>query len=197
MTYPILAALESGLFDRVVVSSDSNEVGAIAAREGAVYFKRDPKLGTNSDTAPMYNVVNEVLTQYAALGELYDYVCMLYATAPFITAQRLQEGYKHILDGHQFVFPMYKSPHPERSLYARGMSMTPRHPYEFQQPSNMYPESFHPAEGWWWAQSVALELYKGFWGDANKGILVPDVEAMVIDTEDDWRLAESRYRRGE
>ena len=197
MTYPIRAAHESGLFDRVVVSSDSHEVGAVAARERAVYFQRDPKLGTNSDRASMYSVVNEVLTHYSTQGELYDYVCMLYAPAPFLTAARLQEGYKYMLEGYQFAFPMYKTQHPERSLYNAAGSMRPRFPYEFSMNSNYWPDNYHPAEGWWWANAVSLEVYKGFWGERNKGVLVPEVEAMVIDTEEDWRRAETKYRAGE
>ena len=197
ITYPLRAAHASGLFDRIVVSSDSGVVGGIAAAEKALYFHRDPKVGTNSDTASMYSVVNEVLVHYATLGELYDYVCMIYATAPFLTAARLQEGYKYILDGYQFVFPMYRTPHPERSLYDAAGSMRPRFPYEFGMNSNYWPENYHPAEGWWWANAVSLETYKGWWGERNKGVLVPKWEVQALDTEDDWREAEDRYRRGE
>ena len=194
LTYSIRAALDSGLFDHVVVSTDSDAVGMVAVKEGAKYFKRDP--GLAADSVAMYSVVNEVLTHNAASAELYDYVCMIYACAPFLTAQRLQQGYVHMVDGYQFVFPMYKTPHPERSLYDADGSMRPRFPYEFDLNSNYWPDNYHPAEGWWWAKTTALEIYRGFWGERNKGVLVSADEVQTLDTEDDWAIAEARYRIG-
>ena len=116
-------------------------------------------------------------------GDIYDYVCMIYACSPFLTKARLIEGYGYLLDGYQFVFPMYKTAHLERSLYNDKGSMRPRFPYEFNMNSNYWPDNFQPAEGGWWASVSAREAYRGFWGDRNKGVLVPKDEAQVIDTE--------------
>ena len=191
VAYSIAAALESKLFDHVVVSSSSRAVGDIAIEAGAEYHERPVKLASNDTT--MYAVVHDVLTRYSGEGELFDNVCMLYACAPFLTAERLCEGHEYLSKGYEFVFPVVRTAPVERALYEDRHGMRPRFPYEFSMDSRLYPPCFHPAEGWWWASGVALAIHGGWWGDRNKGVRVPEAELQAIDTEEDWADAERRY----
>src|SRR5438309_10241806 len=86
IAYSIEAALGSGLFDEVMVSTDDDEIAAIARSEGAtVPFMRSAKM--SDDHATTAEVLHEVLGQYRALGREFDFACCLYPTAPFVTAE--------------------------------------------------------------------------------------------------------------
>ena len=87
--YSISAALESGLFDEVMVSTDSEDIAAVARGAGAsVPFLRSDK--TSSDHAGIADVIDEVLGCYSAMGRRFDSWCCILATAPFVTAQLLR-----------------------------------------------------------------------------------------------------------
>ena len=91
MAYSIEAAINSGLFDVVMVSTDSEEFAEVARQYGAeVPFLRSEK--TANDFAGTEDVILEVLDNYKAMGKTFDSFCCLYSTAPFVTAERLVEG---------------------------------------------------------------------------------------------------------
>ena len=88
IAYSILAALESGIFDEVMVSTDSEEIAEIAREYGAkVPFMRSAE--TSSDFATTADVINEVIAKYKELGKEFDYISCIYPTAPFITPKKL------------------------------------------------------------------------------------------------------------
>ena len=92
MAYSILAALESGCFDEVMVSTDSREYGEIAKEYGAsVPFLRSPF--NSSDTASSWDMVEEVLRDYKEIGKEYDTFCLLQPTSPLRTAKDIKEAY--------------------------------------------------------------------------------------------------------
>ena len=91
--YSIEAALQSGVFDEVMVSTDDAEIAEIARKAGAkVPFLRSEK--TADDHTTTYEVLDEVLQCYQEAGKQFDYMCCIYPTAPFITKERLQEAMK-------------------------------------------------------------------------------------------------------
>ena len=90
--YSIQAAKDAGVFDTVMVSTDSEEIAAIAKQEGAeVPFLRSEE--TSGDFATTSDVILEVLLQYEARGEVFDEVCCIYPTAPFVTAEKLKKAF--------------------------------------------------------------------------------------------------------
>ena len=94
--YSVKAAIESGIFDEIMVSTDSEEIKAIAEAAGAtVPFLRSAE--TSSDTATTADVLREVLENYAAEGNRFSEMCCLYPTAPFITAKKLVNAHKILL----------------------------------------------------------------------------------------------------
>ena len=87
--YSIEAALESGVFDTVMVSTDDEEIAQIAKEAGAeVPFFRSE--ATSNDYAGTADVLKEVLDTYADMGQTFDYGCCIYPTAPFVTGQKLR-----------------------------------------------------------------------------------------------------------
>lgn len=93
LAWSIESALESNLFDTVMVSTDSEEYAAVARRWGAeVPFLRSAK--TASDNASSWSVVDEVLTRYVDLGKTFDTFCLLQPTSPLRTANDLTAAYK-------------------------------------------------------------------------------------------------------
>lgn len=93
LSYSIDAAKESGLFDKIVVSTDSEKYAKVARKYGAeVPFLRSNKNAT--DTASSWDVVREVLDRYAEMGEKYDSVCLLQPTSPLRNNNHIRESYQ-------------------------------------------------------------------------------------------------------
>ena len=91
INYPIRAALNSGIFDEVMVSTDDERIAEIAEKAGAeVPFMRSEK--TSDDTAATAEVILEVLEKYRLSGKTFDYACCIYPTAPFITPEKLKKS---------------------------------------------------------------------------------------------------------
>ena len=92
VAYSIDAALRSGLFEEVMVSTDDEEIAMIAREHGAqVPFMRDAE--TANDYASTADVILEVLDMYEKRGRVFDTICCVYSTAPFVTPARLSEAY--------------------------------------------------------------------------------------------------------
>lgn len=92
IAYTIRAALDSGMFDRVMVSTDSEEYAQIARQWGAeVPFLRSAE--TSTDKSSSWSVVKEVLDKYAQMGETFDTLTLLQATSPLRTGKHIQEAF--------------------------------------------------------------------------------------------------------
>ena len=97
LAYSIEAALASGLFDTVMVSTDDEEIAGIAKEYGAeVPFYRSE--ATSNDFATTNDVLLEVLAEYEKRGEQYDVACCIYPTAPFVTSEKLKDATKRLED---------------------------------------------------------------------------------------------------
>ena len=97
IAYSIEAAISSKLFDEVMVSTDDEEIAEIAKLYGAkVPFFRSEK--NSDDFATTADVLDEVINKYKnELNKKYDYICCIYPTAPFITANKLKEVYNLLI----------------------------------------------------------------------------------------------------
>lgn len=93
LAYNIKAALESGMFDTVMVSTDSEKYAEIARSYGAeVPFLRSAE--TSSDTASSMSAVREVIARYKEMGKEFDRLCILQPTVPLCDAEDLIEGFR-------------------------------------------------------------------------------------------------------
>jgi N-acylneuraminate cytidylyltransferase len=97
IAYSIEAALNTGLFDEVMVSTDSEEIAEVAKKYGAkVPFFRSEK--TSGDFATTNDVLLEVIDEYEKRGERFDYGVCVYPTAPFVTAEKIKDAMEKFIE---------------------------------------------------------------------------------------------------
>ena len=198
--YSIDTALNSGIFDRIVVSSDCDEIGTMVAKMGAIYHRRSPELAM-PDT-PMVDVVLDVIHGKWVITPPYSYhtktdpefVCMIYPCAPFVTVEQLVHGLDKLKEGFDVVFPVYKGPHPEGSFLIRDNRLVGRYPEHEDENSCLWPDAYYSAGSWYWAAVKTLEETRSFTAGLLYGIEVPGEEVQDIDDEADWTRAEIKYR---
>jgi N-acylneuraminate cytidylyltransferase len=95
--YSIDAALKSGIFNEVMVSTDDDEIASIAGKLGAcIPFMRSAD--SSNDYATTADVLNEVLLSYKAISKKFDFGCCLYPTAPFVTEEKLKKAYELLIE---------------------------------------------------------------------------------------------------
>jgi pseudaminic acid cytidylyltransferase len=195
IAYSIEAAINSGLFDEVMVSTDDAEIAAIANQYGAkVPFMRSEK--TSNDFATTFEVVEEVINSYIKRGIEFKNACCIYPCAPFVIEQKLKEAYSLLVEEHfDTVFPVMQFGFPIQ----RALQMD-----DFGKISFFYPEyalsrsqdllpSFHDAGQFYWMNiDSCMEQQKII--TANTGsIVITELEGQDIDNEVDWKIAELKY----
>ena len=117
LAYSIVAALESGVFDEVMISTEDDEIAKIAQQYGASFpFRRSEQMA--SDYAMTIDVMLEVVDQYKKIGMNPESICCIYPTAPFITAEKLKKAYELFeSSGADAVIPVVRfSFPPQRSF---------------------------------------------------------------------------------
>lgn len=189
--YSIDAAIESDCFHRVVVSTDDDDILNIAKQAGADVFWRSPRYAT--DKAIMAEAVIETLHAYGKKGEAFDYGCVIYPAAPFITPARLREGLAQLRCGYEVVCPVWRGPAVERSMVFEGGRLASRFPEFNRVNSNEWPESYYHAGQWFWFDAAALVLNETLMPDKTGAVVIDRNEAVDIDTLEDWRWAERLY----
>ena len=129
IAYSIEAALQSGIFDTVMVSTDDEEIAEIAKQYGAeVPFLRSAK--ASNDHATTNDVLLEVLDAYEKIGQSYDFACCLYPTAPFVTARKLQDAFAKLeaSDADTLIPVVAFSYPPKRGLLIRNERLVFEYP---------------------------------------------------------------------
>ena len=194
IAYSIEAALGSGVFDEVMVSTDDEEIAEIAKNYGAkVPFLRSEK--TSNDFATTTDVIEEVLETYRERGEEYDIFCCIYPTAPFITSKRLKDAVEELAksDADSLIPVVRFSYPPQRAMEVHDGRLVFRQPENLKKRSQDLEPHFHDAGQFYVVRSESF--FK------NHGIMVGDIlpmelselEVQDIDNEVDWKLAELKY----
>jgi N-acylneuraminate cytidylyltransferase len=196
LAWPIAAAQESGCFDRVVVSTDDDEIAAVAARSGAeVPFRRPAELA--NDHAGTLPVVAHAAEWLRAAGAAPSQVCCIYATAPLVSPEDLRRGLALLersdLD-YVFTCTTYDFP-IERALRADAAGRIAMvHPEHENTRSQDLPESFHDAGQFYWGTAAAWLERRRIYGPRSAPLLVPRWRVQDIDTPEDWARAEIVHR---
>lgn len=196
IAYSIKAALESGMFSEVMVSTDSEEIAAIARGYGAaVPFMRSEK--TSDDYATTADVILEVLEQYKKMGKEFEYACCIYPTAPFVTAEKLQKAMEIMKANNPVeVMPVVAFSYPpQRSYIIESTGLIKyKYPEYMTARSQDLERQYHDA-GQFYVYHV--EKYVACEGKVAEGvmpIIVSDLEVQDIDNEEDWKVAELKYQ---
>lgn len=195
IAYSIKAAIESGVFDEVMVSTDDEEIAEVARKYGAtVPFLRSAE--TSNDFATTADVINEVLDRYEEKGENFDILACIYATAPFVTAERLSET-AGILDKGNFdsAFTCVEFSYPVlRGLVIDGDGRVGMKWPEYKNSrSQDLPKFYHDAGQFYFAKTDAFRRANSLWGENTAPIILSELEVQDLDTPTDWALAEMKY----
>jgi len=193
--YSIQAALDAGIFDEVMVSTDDEEIAEIAKAAGAkVPFFRSEQ--TANDFASTDDVIMEVLSEYQKRGEVFDAFCCIYPTAPFLNGQRLKEAMA-LLDTADSVMPIVPFSYPpQRGLIINEKGLVARQFPEYATArSQDLPKVYHDC-GQFYACRTKPFLEAGTTDVENLvPLILSEMEVQDIDTLEDWEIAEIKYRR--
>lgn len=196
IAFSIKAAISSGCFDRVIVSTDDNEIRSIAISLGAeVPVLRSDK--NSDDHASVFDVVKETL-DYLSYKENFSprYVCCIFATAPFVTGKRIADAFeKMIKNNSDAVFPVVDFPYPiQRSLERKadgtvGM-VWPEH---LLSRSQDLPRRFHDAGQYYWVKTSQMLAEGTLFVSRSSVEHISPLVAQDIDAEEDWKIAELKF----
>ena len=192
--YSIEAAFKSGVFDEIMVSTDDREIADIAMRAGAsVPFMRSND--SANDLATISDVIREVLEKYKERGKSFDYYAVIYATAPMIKAEYLRSGYELLKNSDKgFMLPVVRYSYPPQRSYRINRDVL-----EYNDPDS-YAIRSQDLEPWFhdcgmFSFGKVEAFYNTVPKERKKIPLILD-ESVVqdIDTEEDWKMAEIKYR---
>ena len=196
ISYSIEIAKKSGLFERVIVSTDNDEISEIAIKYGAeVPFKRPKSL--SDDYTSTHEVISHAVKWLINLNVKMDYVCSIYPAAPLIQLEDLVKGFELVSTGDwenvfaatNFSYPIFRSFYYEKN---KGLKMF--FPEYFQSRSQDLKEAMHDAGQFYWAKpEVWMMPAKGF-NQNSTVVLLPSWRAQDIDNLDDWKRAELIYQ---
>jgi N-acylneuraminate cytidylyltransferase len=193
ISYSIKAAIESGLFDTIMVSTDDDEIADIAKECGAeVPFMRSSR--NSDDHATTEDVLLEVLDRYESMGQTFDIVCNLYPTAPFITEKRLREAYELLISKNcnsVFTIVPFSFP-PQRGLVLDNGTMSPVSPDDYMKRSQDLPTVYHDSGQFYFFRAESFRK-TGSTVDGATPIVISEMEVQDIDTLTDWKIAEIKY----
>ncbi len=194
IAYSVEAALQSGSFDEVMVSTDDEEIAAVARQYGAkVPFMRSAR--TANDYATTADVITEVLDAYQQTGKDFDRICCLYSTAPFVTAERLVEADKMIVGDIDSVFTAVAYSYPiQRALHIVDGKISMLHPEHLRSRSQDLEATYHDAGQFYICKTDSFLQNKSLWGTHTAGLILSELEVQDLDTETDWLLAEMKYQ---
>jgi N-acylneuraminate cytidylyltransferase len=193
--YSLEAALKSGCFAELMVSTDDEEIAEVARALGAsVPFMRSAE--TSDDHATTSDVVYEVLGEYAGRGRTFDFCCCIYPTAPFITAKKLRRGLEILIgSGADSVIPVVPFSFPvQRALGIDEGRLVFLYPEHRSTRSQDLPASFHDSGQFYWIRTEAFLRERTLFMPCTLPLVLPELEVQDIDTADDWAIAEIKMR---
>jgi N-acylneuraminate cytidylyltransferase len=193
IAYSIEAALKSVLFDRVVVSTDSEEIAEVARRWGAeVPFLRSAELA--DDQTPVSAATADVLDRLDPQGEKYSAVAQLMPNCPLRTTQDILDSYAQFRETNassQISVTRYGWQNPWWAMERdAAYTLAPLFQEHVTQRSQDLPALFCPTGVIWWAKAGVLRQERTYHVAGRTGWEIPWQRAIDIDTEDDWQMAE-------
>lgn len=191
IAYAIAAALESKLFDEVMVSTDDAEIAETAKAHGAaVPFLRSA--ATANDFATTADVLNEVIAEYAKLGVAFDEFCCIYPCVPFLTGELLREAHEDFAaSAADSLMPVVKYSFPIQRAVRRNAEGF----LEYREPENRLKRSqdlepmYHDVGMFYFHKTAS------FGRNGRVAMFeMPEERVQDIDTVDDWKMAELKYK---
>jgi pseudaminic acid cytidylyltransferase len=195
LAYSIEVALASKLFEKVIVTTDDEEIATIAKKYGAeVPFLRPKEL--SNDFTGTQDVINHTVDYLKNNNELYDYVCTIYATAPLLQKEYLIEGFEKLKNSTAVnAFSATSMPFPIHRTFklnenGRCEMFTPEH---YMTRSQDLEEAYQDAGQFYW-KCLDRDSKEIMFGEDSIPIILPRHFVQDIDTLEDWQRAEVMYK---
>tara|TARA_B100000787_G_C16100451_1_gene253188 strand:- start:59 stop:760 length:702 start_codon:yes stop_codon:yes gene_type:complete len=194
--YSIEAAITSQCFDKVIVSTDDQEIAEVAKSFGAeVPFIRPDELA--NDHAATIPVVKHAIEWFDEQGQLPTDVCCLYATAPFIQSQTISKAFQQLQESEadycfsvtSFAFPIQRS-----IRITQDGKVDMFYPENFNVRSQDLEEAYHDAGQFYWGKAQAFKDELPIFSETASPFILPRYLVQDIDTMEDWIRAEAMHR---
>ncbi|UXL40471.1 pseudaminic acid cytidylyltransferase [Pseudomonas fragi] len=196
IAWSIEAALQSGCFDQVIVSTDDEEIADVARRYGAtVPFVRPAEL--SDDHTGTIPVIRHAIEWVNAQGQSVEQACCLYATAPFVSPEDIRRGFDTLLDtGSDYAFSVTSYAFPiQRAIRLNAEGRVEMfNPEHFNTRSQDLEEAFHDAGQFYWGKADAWLQGRMIFSPASVPVALPRHRVQDIDTPEDWVRAEWLFK---
>ncbi|MEO5572112.1 MAG: pseudaminic acid cytidylyltransferase [Bacteroidia bacterium] len=196
ISYSIQAAIESNLFDEIMVSTDNTEIAEIAIKAGAkVPFMRSEK--NADDFAGTSDVLTEVINKYKEKNVEFENGCCIYPAAPFVQVKHLVGGFQlltvknldTVYSAIEYSYPIWRG--LKRNENGKVQMLWPEY---LNSRSQDLEKVYHDAGQWYWFNMNGFVIQKKLFSDNSSFIELPETEVQDIDTEKDWLIAEMKYK---
>lgn len=196
IAYSIEAALGTGLFEEVMVSTDDTEIAEIARQEGAsVPFLRSTE--NANDYATLADVLVEVVNVYKERGNEFDLIWCLLPTAPLISSEDVRSAYDQlVMSTFDSICPVVAFSYPilrSLSIDEKGNLNMNWPEYRFSRSQDLRP-AYHDSGTFYWIKTSSLLKDKKLLGENGTAIVLDEFRVQDIDTDTDWALAEMKYK---
>lgn len=196
IAYSIIVAQKTNLFDRIIVSTDDNEIADTAIKWGAdVPFTRPQNL--SDDYTTTIDVIKHAIKWLNDSNEYYEYTCCIYPTSPFIRGRDLKKGYDLLANSlNNFSFPVTSF----ASSIFRALKLTGENQLKMFWPEHRdtrtqdLPEAYHDVGQFYWGRTDAFLNNRSIFESGSSPIIIPRYLAQDIDTYEDWEQAEMIYK---
>ena len=196
IAYSIESAINSNLFDEIMVSTDDREIAEIAIRYGAkVPFFRSTK--NSDDYATTIDVIEEVIKEYDAIDNFFDYICCIYPCAPLLNIDNLKNSFSKLeSNDYDCVFPIVRFSFPiQRAVKINEAGRVAMFQPQYMQTRSQDLEvSFHDVGQFYFMNTKRIIKSRKLWTDNTGYIELPEIESQDIDVISDWQLAEIKYK---
>lgn len=195
LEYSIEAALGADMFHEVMVSTDDEEIAQVAKKAGAKvpFFRSDE---TSNDFATTADVILEVLESYERIGMKFSQACCIYPTAPFVTSNAIktammlleQEKADSVIPVVKFSFP------PQRCVVINNGRLEPKWPENMAKRSQDLEPYYHDCGQFYCLNVDSFKKQKAIWMKNVVPFIQDESNVQDIDTLEDWKIAEMKYR---
>jgi pseudaminic acid cytidylyltransferase len=195
ISYAISAAISSGVFDSVIVSTDDDEIARISAKYGAtVPFMRESRL--SDDVTGTLPVIQNVVSKLLASGINYDLVTCIYPTVPLLRASDLVKAFDQfqssgcgafLIASHRFEYPVQRG-----FYYQESTGLVMLFPDEYNTRSQDLPVVYHDAGQFYVASTETWLTAERIYTNDSELFIIERQRSIDIDTPEDWKEAEHK-----
>ena len=191
LIHSVASALESKLFETIIVSTDDDEIEVVVQKHGIKTLRRSGR--NSSDEATTSDALLEVLKFWETVK--FDNVCCLYPN-PLINPLKIIEAYE-LMNERNFdsVFPVVKYGHPiQRSLQVNDSRVNQFYPINLRTPTQDLESTYHDAGQFYWCKIDRFRKSESILSDNTGSIELLETECQDLDNEIDWKMAELKYK---